>query len=164
MKVFLAGHTGMGGGALRLADVAPDPRQHRRAACHLLDDGGAHAGGLLLVDGIELPGVAVGDEDIDARPHRPVDDRPELLGRDLSGGVIGRDEDAGNAAQGFGQGFAHAISPKLISERVQSRACPDRLRPMPGRSGTSIRPSAISSRSSNSGSNHSKCSTQPSRP
>ena len=54
-----------------------------------------------------------------------------------------------------------AACPQIVSlSLVQARAWSLRLKPRPGRLGTSIRPPRISRLSLNSGSSHSKCSTQ----
>ena len=59
---------------------------------------------------------------------------------------------------GLGKRGAHA--PKVAVSRVSERIRSLSVTPRPGRSGTHIRPSRISTRSTNSGLSHSKCSTQ----
>jgi hypothetical protein len=53
----------------------------------------------------------------------------------------------------------HGRPPKSALSLVNARICSLRVKPRPGRSGTNIRPSRISMRSSKSGLSHSKCST-----
>ena len=48
---------------------------------------------------VELAGVAVGDQDVDAGVDGAVDDGLEALGRDAVLLVKGRDQDAGDARQ-----------------------------------------------------------------
>ncbi len=58
------------------------------------------------------------------------------------------------------RGCRYGLVPNVSLASVQPATCSLRLSPSPGRVGTCMQPSRISSRSLNSGSSHSKCSTQ----
>ena len=59
-----------------------------------------HGAGLVGGQGVELAGVAIDNRHVNAGAQGAVEDRREPLGRDLAVLVVGRDEDAGDAAEG----------------------------------------------------------------
>ena len=103
----LVHHEGRGAGGARgagegagVVDRAPDPGEERHAPGDLLGDGMDHGLGFGARQPVELAGVAVRHQDVDAGPDRPVDDRLKAPRRDAVLIVEGRHEDAGDSGQG----------------------------------------------------------------
>jgi hypothetical protein len=77
-----------------IADRAADACEEWNATADLSGDRLHHRLGLLRGEAVKLPGVAVGNEDVDARADGPVDDRLQASRRDLISRVERRHKDA----------------------------------------------------------------------